>query len=125
MGDRSSIYITSEGLSKPIQLYGHWTGSDNLVAVANVLNRTDRIGDPSYLTAQLFYQFAVIQGGYTGSLGFGINSVDVVDNTDDNPLIVVSADTGEVAYRGEHYTQEDFVKAFSEYLNQEVEETNV
>jgi hypothetical protein len=125
MGDRSSIYITSEGLPKPIQLYGHWTGSDNLVAVANVLNRTDRIGDPSYLTAQLFYEFAVIQGGYTGSLGFGINSVDVVDYTDDNPPIVVNADTGEVKYEDTHYTQEDFVKAFSEYLNQEVEETNV
>jgi len=125
MGDRSSIYITSEGLPKPIQLYGHWAGSDNAVAVATVLNKTDRIGDPSYLTAQLFYEFAIVQGGYTGDIDFGINSVDVVDYTDDNEPIVVNADTGEVQYENTHYTQEDFVKQFSELLNTKVEETNV
>jgi len=125
MGDRSSIYITSEVLASPIHLYGHWAGNDNLVAVANVLNKTDRVGDPMYLTAQLFYEFAVVQGGYVGSLGFGIGSSTYTNYADDNEPIVVNADTGEVKFEDTHYTQEDFVKAFSEYLNQEVEETNV
>jgi len=74
-----------------------------------------------YLTAQLFYQFAVIQGGYTGDLGFGIGSVDYINTTDDNPPIVINADTGEVAYRGEHHTKDEFVNNFSEFLNTDKE----
>ena len=120
MGDRSSIYIVSTQNKSTTHLYGHWSGGDNATAVAIVLNRTDRIGDPSYLTAQLFYEFAVVQGGYTGSLGFGISFVDYIDNGDDNPPLVINADNGEIAYKGEHYTQAEFVKAFSEFLNTEV-----
>jgi len=120
MGDRSSIYITSEVLASPIHLYGHWAGSDNLVTVANVLNKTDRVGDPMYLTAQLFYEFAVIQGGYTGSTGFGIGSSTYTNYADDNEPIVVNADTGEVKYEDTTYTQAEFVTNFKEYLNTEV-----
>jgi len=120
MGDRSSIYITSTQFKGTIQLYGHWAGEDNAVAVANVLNNTDRVGDPMYLTAQLFYQFAVVQGGYTGSIGFGIGSVDYISTGDDSAPIVINADTGEVAYRGEYHTQDEFVNKFGEFLNTEV-----
>ena len=75
MGDRSSIYIASKHFPHPVALYGHWSGQDNLVAVANVLARTDRVGDPNYLTAQVFYEFAV-SNGYTGNLSFGIGTYE-------------------------------------------------
>jgi len=125
MGDRSSIYLVSEIDDSIIRIYGHWSGTDNAVAVANLLNKTERVGDFTYLTAQAFYEFAIVEGNYKGSTGFGIGSASSVDYTEDNPPIVVNADTGEVQYENTHYTQEDFVKQFSEYLNQEVEETNV
>jgi hypothetical protein len=125
MGDRSSIYITSEGLTSPIHLYGHWAGEDNLSAVVNVLSMTDRLNDPMYLTAQLFYEFAIVQGGYKGSTGFGIGSVDSLSNSDDNPPIVVGLDTGMVAYRGGVYTVEEFIKEFGDPdLIEEIRKSN-
>jgi hypothetical protein len=125
MGDRSSIYITSKGLTSPIHLYGHWSGEDNLSSVIAVLIKTDRLGDPYYLTAQLFYEFAVIQGGYTGSTGFGIGSVDSLSNSDDNPPIVVSLDNAMVAYQGGVYTVEEFVKEFGDPdLIEEIRKSN-
>ena len=114
MGDRSSIYIISEDLASPIQLYGHYSGDDNAVAVATVLKNTSRLGNADYFTAELFYQFAVIQGGYTGSSGFGIGSANVVNPTDDNEPIVVNADTGEVKYEDTQYTRNEFIKSFGE-----------
>lgn len=111
MGDRATIHITSESFTSPIELYGHWSGTDNARAVANVLARTDRIGDSTYLTAQLFYEYAVILGDYTGKLGFGIRAVRETPNSlwDDNPVIVVNADTGSVEYDGQTYTATQFV----------------
>lgn len=106
MGDRSLIQIESKTFKTPITLYGHWSGGDNLVAVRNVLTRTDRIGDPSYLTAQLFYEFAVNLGGYTGELSFGIDAYG--EGTDvwvDNDTVVVNADTGEYSVNGESFTE--------------------
>ena len=98
MGNRSAIIIESERFITPITLYGHWSGSDNLTAVANVLGRTDRIGDPSYLTAQLFYEFAVGLGKYDGNLSFGIDAFggtpqDITAMLDID-AIVVNADKG-------------------------------
>ena len=46
MGDRSFIVIESKQFVSPIALYGHWSGTDNVRAVENVLARTDRVGDP-------------------------------------------------------------------------------
>ena len=120
MGDRSSIYITNNTDDSVIRIYGHWSGEDNAKAVATLLNKTDRVGDPMYLTAQMFYEFAVIQGGYTGSLGFGISSATYIDYTEDNEPIVINADTGEVKYQDTQYTRNEFVGQFSEFLNQEV-----
>jgi hypothetical protein len=51
MGNRSLIVIESERFQTPISLYGHWSGAENLAAVAEVLGKTTRVGDPSYLTA--------------------------------------------------------------------------
>ena len=97
MGNRSSIIITSEQFPAPIYLYGHWSGDDNVRAVRNVLERTTRVGDPNYLTAQLFYEFAINLGKYDGNLSFGIGTypTDTTD-WDDNPPVTINADTGEV-----------------------------
>jgi len=98
MGDRSTIVITSKQFDKPIEFYGHWSGEDNITAVRNVLAHTDRIGDPSYLTAQIFYEFAIALGGYDGNLSFGIHQYQGPDTWQDNPPVFVNADTGEVTY---------------------------
>lgn len=104
MGDRSFIQIDSKHFQAPIVLYGHWSGRDNLYAVIEVLQRTSRIGDPSYLAAQLFYEFAITLGNYDGELSFGIDTGEVgTESWADNPTIYVNADTGEVKYNGEHY----------------------
>jgi hypothetical protein len=97
MGNRSSIIITSEQFPNPIYLYGHWSGDDNVRAVRNVLARTTRVGDPNYLTAQIFYEFAINLGSYDGELSFGIGTypTDTTD-WDDNPPVHINADTGEV-----------------------------
>ena len=106
MGDRAYIQINSEIFPEPVILYGHWSGEDNLEAVKNVLARTDRIGDPPYLTAQIFYEFSVGLARYDGSLGFGIStgslSPDRWENTDS---VVVNADSGIYEYRGEVHTE--------------------
>ena len=97
MGNRSYIVVESEGFITPINLYGHWSGSDNVVAVSNVLARTDRVGQPDYLVAQLFHEFSTM-GGYDGKLSFGIDSSGYIgsDAWIDSDTIYVNADTGAV-----------------------------
>ena len=98
MGDRSSIIISSERFDSPITLYGHWSGVDNFTAVQSVLERTDRVGDPMYLTAQIFHEFSKL-GNYDGNLSFGIGAFsDTTTVWDDNPAVYVNADTGEITY---------------------------
>ena len=101
MGDRSAIVIHSERYKTPITFYGHWSGEQNIEAVKNVLARTGRVGDPSYLTAQIFWEFAKL-GNYDGEYSFGIDTfgVDGVDSLMDNPTIYVNADTGKVSTTG-------------------------
>ena len=97
MGDRASIYVISESLpNQMIELYGHWAGTTNAKAVASVLTRTDRLGDVSYLTAQVFYEFAVIKGDYTGHLGYGISVISTLagGSWNDNPDIILNDDNG-------------------------------
>lgn len=114
MGDRSIIQISSKEFQTPISLYGHWSGTDNIEAVKNVLARTGRIGDPSYLTAQIFYEFAKL-GEYDGEYSFGIDAFggepakpDFMSFANNNPTVFVNADTGEYTYQGELHTE--FVK---------------
>ena len=109
MGNRAYIQIESKNLEMPIILYGHWSGDDNLTAVRNVLERTDRIGDPNYLIAQIFYEFAVVLGNYDGSLSFGIECGQLAGGEwADVPNVFVNADTGEYAVQGNKYGE--FVK---------------
>jgi len=102
MGERSWIQVTSERDDEVVSLYGHWSGEDNLFAVRNVMARTGRIGDPSYLTAQLFYEFAIEKGDYDGHLGFGIRG-GLAPVEDDYPTVYVNADSGKVTYEGVTY----------------------
>jgi len=104
MGNRSVIEITSENLSQPISLYGHWSGEDNLIAVQSCLRAADaRIGDPAYLTAQLFHKFAVELGHYDGNLGFGIDVGSYDKDWLDQPSVYVNADTGNYTFDGITY----------------------
>ena len=102
MGDRSNIVIreTASQTDNLVILYGHWAGDENLNAVINVMAKTNRIGDPAYLTAQLFYEFTRL-GKYDGGLGFGIfvGTLDDIDESD-NLAVIVDADTGLVSYGG-------------------------
>jgi len=108
MGDRSAIVVNAKEFKTPITFYGHWSGDDNLTAVKNVLARTGRIGDVSYLTAQLFYEFAKL-GNYDGELSFGIDTFgDDPSDVMDNSTVFVNADTGEYTYEGDTHTE--FVK---------------
>lgn len=96
MGNRAYIEVQSNLLTEPVIIYGHYSGEDNLTAVQNVLARTDRVGDPSYLAAQIFYEFSVTLGKYDGGLGFGIYTGSLNgDEWANVPSVVVNADTGE------------------------------
>jgi hypothetical protein len=100
LGDRSLIVVEAKAFTSPIAFYGHWSGEQNLEAVRNVLARTGRIGDSSYLTAQIFYEFAKL-GNYDGELSFGIDTFGAQDEIwMDNPTVVVNADTGSYTYQG-------------------------
>jgi hypothetical protein len=105
MGDRSNIVIRETASQKDnfVILYGHWAGDDNLTAVRNVLEKTDRIGDSTYLTAQIFYEFTRL-GNYDGGLGFGlwVGDMESIDEAD-NPAVIVDSDTGAIIYKGETY----------------------
>lgn len=99
MGDRSRIIITSKEFAAPIHLYGHYSGLDNLQAVKNVMEVTDRVGDPDYLTSQLFHEFSTM-ANYGGTLGFGIGSYNDSDSMDDRDPVIVNADTGAYSFGG-------------------------
>jgi hypothetical protein len=105
MGNRAYIQIDSKNLDLPIILYGHWSGDDNLTAVKNVLARTTRIGDPSYLVAQIFYEFATL-GNYDGELSFGIEAGQLAGAEMANvPNVYVHADSGAYSYCDKVYTE--------------------
>ena len=105
MGNRSNIVIKETARQKDnlVILYGQWAGEENLTAVRNVLEKTDRIGDSAYLTAQIFFEFTRL-GNYDGGLGYGlwVGDLESIDETD-NPAVIVNCDTGAITYKGETY----------------------
>lgn len=103
MGDRSHIVIRTSNPADTITLYGHWAGTTNIDAVRSVMGRTKRVGDISYLTAELFYEFAVVEGKYTG-VGFDSYGIWVGDDDGawaDQPTVYVNAEDGTFDYEGE------------------------
>lgn len=111
MGNRAFIQVESKEFLAPIIFYGHWSGDENLDAVRNVLARSTRIGDASYLAAQIFQEFANTLGAYDGELGFGIASGEISDAWTDAPTVYVDADTGAYTVDGE--THSEFAKRAS------------
>lgn len=106
MGNRSYIQVDTNNGTDSVLLYGHWSGEDNLTAIRNVLARTDRLGDVSYLTAQIFYEFAVALGGYDGNLSFGIQAGKLNgDEWENSPSVRVNADTGVYWVDDEEHTE--------------------
>lgn len=106
MGNRAYIEITSQRFPEPVVFYGHWSGDDNITAVKNVLENTARIGDPSYLAAQIFYEFAIKLGNYDGGLSFGIETGSLTGTEWINvPSVSVNADTGVYTIDGVDYTE--------------------
>lgn len=106
MGNRSLIVIRSKDFdNNEIRFYGHWSGTDNVQAVRNVLARTGRVGDSSYLTAQLFHEFSVNLGSYDGELSFGIYTAEPESDEGwiDSPTVYVNADNGSYEYDGTTY----------------------
>ena len=103
MGDRAVIVIKTDASElDTVSLYGHYAGTTNLDAVLNVLAKPSvRIGDIAYLTAQLFYEFAVRLGNYDGGIGYGIYAGADTGEWLDNPTVVVNADTGEYTVQGQ------------------------
>jgi hypothetical protein len=103
MGDRSHIIIRGDDPKQTITLYGHWAGTTNIDAVRSVMSRTKRTNDIAYLTAELFYQFAVVEGSYTG-VGFGSFGMWAGDDDGawaDNPSVYVNAVDNTFEYEGE------------------------
>lgn len=103
MGDRSHIVIRGDDPKQTITLYGHWAGTTNIDAVRSVMSRTKRVGDIAYLTAELFYEFAVVEGKYTG-VGFGSYGMWAGDDTGvwaDNPSVYVNSVDNTFEYEGE------------------------
>jgi hypothetical protein len=111
MGNRSLIVIRSNSFDNDneIRFYGHWSGTDNVEAVRNVLARTSRVGDPSYLTAQLFHEFSVNLGAYDGELSFGIYTAETGSDEGwiDSPTVYINADYGYYEYEGETHKVEN------------------
>jgi len=103
MGNRAWIEVSAEQFDTPVSFYGHWSGEDNLTAVVKTLESSTRIGDVSYLTAQIFFHFTQL-GGYTGDTGFGI-FVGESPTVDDVDTVYVNADTGEYTYQGVTHTE--------------------
>lgn len=106
MSNSSLIQISSKRFKAPVGLYGHWSGKENLEAVKTVLAKTSRIGDPSYLVAQIFYEFATILGKYDGEYSFGIDAYgDNINWLTDHHTVYVDADTGIYTYRGVEHNE--------------------
>lgn len=109
MGDRSLIVMRDNSSDLEIVMYGHWSGTENLTAVRNILSKTGRIGD-CYLVAEIFHEFSVVLAGYTG-LDFGSFGIYAAqkgfdEGWTDAPTIYVNVDTGEYEYEGEITTLE-------------------
>ena len=103
MGNRSHIVIRGNDPKETITLYGHWAGTTNIDAVRSVMGKTTRANDIAYLTAELFYEFAIVEGSYKG-VGFGSYGMWAGDDDGawaDNPSVYVNTIDGTFEYEGE------------------------
>lgn len=109
MGNRVTVTITGKDHDAPINLYAHWAGSEVYPVVQEVLSITDRLGDSSYLTAQIIHA-VFTQLGYDGRSSFGVWAGERGESWDDNPTMYVDTDSGEWKIGdGEWHRREDNV----------------
>jgi len=105
MGNRVYVFLESQDFPNPIAVYAHYAGEDIYEPVASILATTDRIGDSSYLTAQIIN--AVFTSlGYDGKLSFGVSAVaDPYEAAAwaDNPSMYVNLDTGTCQIGDQHF----------------------
>lgn len=94
MGNRVTVSISSQEHEAPINIYAHWAGNSVYQVITDTLASSDRIGDASYLTAQLIHA-VFAEYGYDGKLSFGVWSGEFTESTDDNDPMFVDADTGQ------------------------------
>jgi hypothetical protein len=95
MGNRVTVSISGKDHEAPVNIYGHWAGDGVYQIVTDTLAASQRIGDGSYLTAQLIHAI-FSEMGYNGKDSFGVWSGEVSsDNWDDNQPMFVDADTGQ------------------------------
>lgn len=93
MGNRVTVSISSQEHESPINIYAHWAGDEIYNVVIYALDNSKRIGDASYLSAQIIH--AIFQDlGYDGKESFGVWSGDPTDLGDDNDTLFIDADLG-------------------------------
>jgi hypothetical protein len=100
MGNRVTIEMNSVEFESNLLIYSHWMGDSALIAIQDVLSTTTRIGDASYLAAQIFHRFATA-GGYDGNMGFGLSTGTNGDSWDDMPTHFVDLDRGYYSVGGD------------------------
>jgi hypothetical protein len=93
MGNRVTVSISSKDHEAPINIYAHWAGEDIYLIVQDALAVSERIGDGSYLTAQIIHRVFTMLG-YDGRTSFGVWSGEFIESGDDNDPMFVDADTG-------------------------------
>lgn len=95
MGNRVTVSISSHEFGSPVNIYGHWAGDGVYQTVLDALLASQRIGDGSYLTAQII-NAVFREMDYNGKDSFGVWSGEVsADTWDDNQPMFVDADTGQ------------------------------
>jgi hypothetical protein len=138
MGDRGNIVVINKKYGSDdydgVWLYSHWGGSRLEKTARKAVERSGRVGDPSYLTRIIFCSMLADQFGETGkeifdreiakdepdtgflvqlaeelfsSTGFGIGTGGAGDQ--EHPTVCVDADTGEIWLDVSYPTETDEV----------------
>jgi hypothetical protein len=97
MGDRTYVFLESSSFPDAIAIYAHWGNTEIYEIVKDVVASSDRVGDPSYLSAAIIHAcFKAFE--YDGRLGFGVAPVSdpyATAEWADNPSMYVDLDNGD------------------------------
>jgi hypothetical protein len=93
MGNRVTVSISGKDHETPVNVYSHWAGDEVYAIVQDVLETSDRIGDGSYLTAQIIHAIFT-ELAYDGKLSFGVWAGELGESWDDNDPMFVDTDNG-------------------------------
>ena len=93
MGNRVTISLTSQEHETPVNIYAHWAGDEIYPVVQQALEESGRVGDASYLSAQIIHA-VFTKLSYDGHNSFGIWTGEADGLTDDNDTMFVDLDNG-------------------------------